>query len=366
MISFRAIALTCLALLCMVPACRRKSTEVKPKSEINAWPTLSADEAGLDSNNLKAFSDSIVGNGVVVRHDSLAYSWGRPHVPYDVASAEKPVMVHLVFKAVEKGLIANIDDPVVKWEPGLAKLNAPLDHKDKRITWRHLMNQTSGYGLIEEPGTTFGYNDFQTQMFWDVLFEKVFKVTPEDAAEKVLRPQLFDLIGALDKPSYRLRPPPQPTSRLVVSASDFARVGLVYLHGGRWKGQPIIDEKWVKLALTSPLPLSVPRTSGKDAEMLPGARSLGGGKNQEDNLGSYSFMWWLNKPDRTGKLLWPDLPTDAYAAAGNGGQKLLMVIPSLDLVVSWNSTNLERYEMWAGGRDQINAAIKRLLDAIKK
>ena len=359
----RILVCTCLALLCVVTACRRS----KPKlnSELNAWPVMTPAQAGFNADQLKVFSDAVAGNGVVVRHDSLVYSWGRPNVSVDVASAEKPIMVHLVFKAIEKGLIGSIDDPVVKWEPALAKLNAALDHKDTRVTWRHLMNQTSGYGLVEEPGAAYGYNDFQTQMFWDVLFEKVYAVSPDQAAEQVLRPQLFDLIGALDHPWYRIRPPPQTTSRLIVSARDFARVGLVYLHGGRWKDKQVIDEKWVKLAINSPLPLSLPRTSGKDAEMLPGARSLGGGKNQEDNLGSYSFMWWLNKPDRTGKLLWPDLPSDTFAAVGHGGVKVLMVIPSLDLVVSWNTSVLERLEMWGGGRDQINVAVKKLLDAVR-
>lgn len=282
-----------------------------------------------------------------------------------MASASKPVLVHLVFKAVEAGLIGSIDDPVVKWEPGLADLNANLNHKDARITWRHLMNQISAYGLTEEPGTSFAYNDFQTMMFWEVLMQKVYKCVPEEAGEKVLRPQVFDLIGAQDKPTYRVKPPPQVSGRLVISPRDFARFGLVYLHGGQWRGRQVIDKKWVDLALRSPLPLSMPRTTGKEAQMLPGARSMGGTRDQEENLGSYSFMWWLNKPDAQGRPLWPDVPADAFCAAGHGGVKVLMVIPSLDLEVVWANTNLENTAMCVHGRGQINETMKKLLAAVR-
>ncbi len=362
----RTFACASLVLLCALTACRQKKAAPRLPSEINAWPTITPAEAGLDADKLKAFSDAITGNGVVVRHDKLAYSWGSPNSAVDVASASKPVLVHLTFKAVEAGLISSIDEPVAKWEPRLATLNAELGHKDAKMTWRHLMNQTSGYGLAEEPGAAFAYNDYQTQLFWELLFEKVYACKPDGVTEKVLRPQLFDLIGALDKPNYRIRPAPQVTGRLVVSARDFARVGLVYLHGGKWQGKQIIDEKWVKLAINTPLSLSMPRASGKEAEMLPGARSAGGTKNQEENLGSYGFMWWMNRPDAKGKLLWPDVPTDAYGAVGHGGLKVLIVIPSLDIVVVWNSVNLERREMCNGGRDQINDAMKRLMAAVKK
>ena len=362
---FRSLAFLCLGLLCALPACRHKKAAPLSDKELNAWPTITPAAAKLDGDKLKAFSDAIAGNGVVVRRDHLAYSWGRPDLALDVASASKPVMVHLVFKAIESGLIGSIDDRVVKWEPRLATLNAALDHKDAQMTWRHLMNQTSGYGLTEAPGAAFGYNDFQTQLFWDVLFEKVYACTPEEATDKALRPQLFNKIGAQDNPCYRIRPPPHVTSRLIVSARDFARVGMVYLHGGIWQGKQVIDPKWVKLALSSPLPLSLPCTSGKDAEMLPGARSMGGGKNLEENLGGYGFMWWLNKPDAHGKLLWPDLPQDTFGAVGHGGLKVLIVIPSQDLIIAWNSVNLERREMCNGGRDQINDALKRLMAAIQ-
>lgn len=359
----RILACACLAaLMFALPACRKKKAPLL-RSEQNAWSVITPEAAGFDAARLKAFSDPLGGNGVIARKESLVYTWGKADGSVDVASASKPVLVHFLMKAVQDGKVAGIDDLVSKWEPALAGLNPELDHKDGRMTWRHLMDQTSGYGLVEPPGAAFAYNDYQTQLFWDVLFGKVYGCKPEEVTDKVLQPRLFDLLGAQDKPYYRIRAAPQVSGRLVVSARDFARFGCAYMHGGVWQGRRIIDQKWVDLALGTSIPLSLPRTSGKEAAMLPGARTCGGTRDQEDNLGGYGFMWWRNKPDARGRLLWPDAPADTVGAIGHGGLKVLILFPGLDTVVAWNSVRLERKEMCAGGRDQINDALKRFLAA---
>ena len=99
--------------------------------------------------------------------------------------------------------------------------------------------------------------------------------------------------------------------------------------------------------------------------MLPDAPSYGGGSNQDDHLGSYSHMWWLNKRDRTGALLFPSAPEDAFAAIGYGGEKVLMVVPSLDMVISWNTESLTRAPMLSIGRQQMDDVLKILFSAVK-
>ena len=68
----------------------------------------------------------------------------------------------LTFKAIELGLIGSLDEPILRWAPEIGNLNADLGYKDRAITFRHLLNQTSGYGLAEKPGEAFAYNDFAT------------------------------------------------------------------------------------------------------------------------------------------------------------------------------------------------------------
>ena len=78
--------------------------------------------------------------------------------------------------------------------------------------------------------------------------------------------------------------------------------------------------------------------------MIPGQRSLGSIKvpdDQTDHFGSYSFAWWTNGLDRDGHRLWPGVPVDAFAALGHGGKRGVVVLPSLDLVASWNESPID-------------------------
>jgi hypothetical protein len=146
--------------------------------------------------------------------------------------------------------------------------------------------------------------------------------------------------------------------RLALSPHDFARFGLLYLRRGRCGERQLLSEANVRQAISSPLSNEIPRTSGKPAEMLPGQRSIGGAGNQTDHLGSYSFLWWTNGIDRQGKRHWPDAPEDALAALGHGGKRACVIIPSLDLVVSWNDTKID-------GREMENEALRRLVGAAR-
>ncbi len=161
---------------------------------------------------------------------------------------------------------------------------------------------------------------------------------------EVLRPLLADPIRCEDAPTLMAFGTENRPGRLALSPRDFARFGLLYLRGGEWDGKRLLREDHVRLVTSTPLPNSVPRTAGKDAEMIPGQRSLGGGKNQTDHLGSYSFAWWTNGVDREGKRHWPDAPEDAFGAFGHGGIRAMVVIPSLDLIASWNDTTINSRE----------------------
>jgi hypothetical protein len=92
--------------------------------------------------------------------------------------------------------------------------------------------------------------------------------------------------------------------------------------------------------------------------MIPGQRSIGGGGNQCDHEGSYSFAWWINGMRRDGTRNWPDVPEDAFGCFGHGDIRAVVVIPSLDLVVSWNDTRIE-------GHEEVNQALKRVIQGAK-
>lgn len=367
---FRRASALSLALLFVLPllcgGCKKKKTSPAPTSAVKRepWPAISLDVAGLDKSKLDKFAKAVGGSGAIIRHDAIAYAWGSPDKPLDIASASKAVYSTLVLKAAEDGIIPGLDQPVVQWMPELGTLNAALGNKDAHITWRQLINQTSCYGVSEQPGTAFDYNDYQTGLLWTLIFEKLHHTGGPDAI-RVLQKNLFDPIGAANKPTFRSMASNTHLHRLVISPLDLARLGSVFLHDGKWKGRQVISAEHVRLVRETPLPLTLPRSAGKAAEMLPGAPSYGGGKNQDDHLGSYSHMWWLNKPDRTGTRLIPSAPADAFSAIGYGGEKVLMVVPSLDLIITWNTDSLTRAPMVSIGRLQMESVLKILFSGVK-
>lgn len=334
--------------------------EVEPVYPGREWTTKAPGEVGLDAGKLKAFSDYAGGFGCIVRHGYMVHTWGDAARRMDVASAAKPIYAHFLFKAVEDGRIAGLDEPVCKWEPRLKAINAKLGHKDTRITWRHMANQVSCYGLAEKPGTAYAYNDWQMALLFDTLFTKVYGASHETVDDAVLHAQLTDRIGCEDEPTFLAFGTGDRPGRLAISPRDFARFGLLYLRQGKWNGKQLISPKMARMAVSSPVPNSIPRADSEAAEMIPGQRSIGSRRvpdNQTDHMGSYSWLWWINGVDRAGKRHWPDVSVDAYGCFGHGGKRAMVVLPGLDLIVSWNNTRIE-------GREKENEALKLLTNAI--
>lgn len=314
-----------------------EDTPVYPGSD---WVVKTPAEVSMDVSKLKAISDFSGGFGCVVRHGYMVYTWGDPSQRMDVASAVKPWYVHFVIKALEEGKIGSLDEPILRFEPRLESLNPDLNHKDRAITWRYMCNQISCYGVREEPGKAYDYSDYNMALLFDTLFLKVYGVTWDTVDRDVLHPQLTDLLECQDNPTFLAFGDDRP-GRLKISMRDFARFGLLYLRQGRWKDRQLIRADSVKMLVTSPLPNSIPRCQGEAAEMIPGQRSIGGGSNQTDHIGSYSFAWWINGIDREGKRHWPGAPADTYGCFGHGGLRAMVVMPDLDLIIGWNDTQID-------------------------
>ncbi len=321
------------------------------------WIIKTPGEMGLDADKLKQLADYAGGSGCVVRHGCMVYTWGQYDRRKDVASAAKPVYTHLLMKAIEDGRIGGLEEPVMKVEPRLGQINAAMGFKDRRITWRHLANQVSCYGSEEAPGTAYDYNDHNMALLFDALMLKVYGSTWETVDHDVLRPLLVDVMQCQDEPTFMAFGTGDRPGRLGISCRDFARFGLLYLREGRWRDRRLLDVNTARMAVKTPLPLSIPRTRGKTAEMIPQQRSIGGGGNQCDHQGCYSFAWWINAVTRQGRRNWPDAASDTFGCFGHGDIRAVVVLPSLDIVVSWNDARLQ-------GSEKVNHALKLLADAV--
>jgi len=289
----------------------------------------------------------------------MVYTWGDVARRRDVASAVKPVYTHFLLKAIEMGKIAGLDEAVTRHESRLQGLNPELGHKDRQISWRHLCNQISGYGVTEAPGQAFDYSDYNMALLFDSLFLKVYGSTWDRVDQEVLGPLLTEVLQCQDKPTFMAFGTGNRPGRLAISPRDFARFGLLYARTGRWQERQVLAQALAAAAPRSPVSPSIPRTQGHAAQMIEGQRSIGGGNNQCAHKGSYSNAWWINGRDRQGQRNWPDLPHDVYGCFGHGDIRAVVVLPSLDVVVSWNDTRIK-------GSVMVNHALKRLVDAARE
>jgi hypothetical protein len=141
---------------------------------------------------------------------------------------------------------------------------------------------------------------------------------------------------------------------------------LLYLRGGRWRDQQVLRNDLWRSALSSPVPASLPVAGDGDLAVLPGQRTLGGGKRiTRVGPGFYSFNWWLNGRDKDGRRLFVDAPADTYVASGHGGERMLWVMPSLDLVVTWNDADVHDHDQSPGNpATKCNRAARLMREAV--
>jgi CubicO group peptidase (beta-lactamase class C family) len=321
----------------------------------DTWIVTSPEAVGLSRSSLDSLWGYTGGTGFVSRYGYQAYAWGDYTGRSDFASASKTFLSFFLFKAIEEGRLDNLDVKVNIFEPCLNTINAHLGYKDRNKTFRHMATQISNYGVTEAPGTAFNYNDWQTALLADTLLLKVYQSSYSMVDQQVLNPLLADILQMEDSPT--LQPGP---GRKQLSARDFVRFGLLFLHRGTWNGTRVLSSTHATMAVTDPLPNTLPQSTGIAADMCPGQRTWGSvdiSGNQIDHGGSYSWLWWTNGINQSGQRLFPDAPPDTYGAFGHGGKRAMVVLPSLDLVVSWNDTHLDSWP-------KVNEALRRLVVAV--
>jgi CubicO group peptidase (beta-lactamase class C family) len=275
-------------------------------------------------------------NGLILRGGLIAAEWGDTRRPDMTFSVAKSYLTALAGRAVARGLIRSLDDPVRD-----AVRDGGFDAPQNRaITWRHLLQQTSEWqgtlwgksdsidhnrdvgkselGAADKgrprplrpPGTLWEYNDVRVNRLSLALLH-VFRAPLPD----VLRREVMDPIGA--SPDWEWQPyrnawvvldgrlmPSVPGGShwgggLWMSTRDHARFGLLVHRGGGWDGRALLPASWVA-ELRRPCAL-----------------------NPE-----YGLLWWLN----TGRAQLPGAPASCYAARG-AGSNVIVVDPEHDLVI---------------------------------
>jgi CubicO group peptidase (beta-lactamase class C family) len=295
-------------------------------------------------NNLIGPTQERAGSsGIIIRRGFVAAEWGDTTRADMTFSVTKTFLSTVVGLAVDRGLIKSVQDRVGPYMP------AGVDHfaseHNARITWEHLLRQTSDWSgtlwgkpdwadrppsgqtpeqwpnrVMHEPGTYYKYNDTRV----NVLALAALYVMKEPLPT-VLKRGIMDPIGASSTWHWEpyenayvtidgTRMPSIPGGGhhgggMFISAWDMARFGYLFLNNGKWGSRQLISEKWIGMA-KSPGPANT----------------------------QYGYMnWFLNTPQpqvngQAGRQMYPLAPASAVAFRGNG-ENLIYVDWENDLVV---------------------------------
>jgi CubicO group peptidase (beta-lactamase class C family) len=247
---------------------------------------------------------------------------------HDMRSATKSVTSLLVGIAIDRKLIAGVDEPVLRFFPDAAAVKQPgwdaitlrhlltmssgikwdeaRDWTDPKNDEPHLISETDPIGYVlakpvaAPPDTLWTYNGGGTELLGNIL-ERV----SGKPLEAFAREALFQPLGITDvewkaykngkiaaAAGLRLRP------------RDAAKIGQLVLNRGQWNGQHIVSADWIAQSIT------------------PQFQAVGyfGGTL------FYGYQWWMGRSLAGGKeIKW-------IGAFGWGGQRIF-IVPELDLVM---------------------------------
>lgn len=326
-----------------------------PAALDDGWITASPESVGLDGARLCGIAarlkemEADVHGVVIARHGKLVFEqyfpgyddpWGRDDGQYtfdaatrhDMRSVSKSVVSLLVGIAIDRKLIAGIDEPAVKFFPEYAAVKS---QGWDQITLRHLLTMSSGMQWDENrawkdprndephlgsdadpyryvlskpiaapPDTVWVYNGGGTDLLGNII-ERVSGKTLEAFA----RDALFEPLGISDFEWMKYRNGKvSAAAGLRLRPRDAAKIGQLVLGHGAWNGKQIVPADWIEQSIA------------------PRFQAIGyfGG------LFFYSQQWWLGRSISDGAAVkW-------IAAMGLGGQRIF-VIPDHDLVVMMTS-----------------------------
>jgi CubicO group peptidase (beta-lactamase class C family) len=287
------------------------------------WQQLaSPQQVGWSADNLKKIRDYLEEIGstsaMIVHHGVVVAAWGDITHRSNLHSCRKSLLNSLIGIAVAEGKI-NLDDTLAKL--GIDDNKPSLTDAEKQATVRDLLEARSGIyhptvyetkGMEEKkpprgshpPGTFWYYNN------WD--FNALGYIYEHATGTKIFDAFYREIAQPIGMQDFRARdghyitgPDTRfPAYVFDMSARDFARFALLYLHGGKWNNTQVVPEDWVK-ASTHPY--------------------------SDSESGGYGYLWWTGD-SASGAPQEIPFPKGSFWAEGHLGQ-YAVVVPSLDLIV---------------------------------
>ena len=280
---------------------------------------------------------------IVIKDGAVVYENYFNHTQRDSIvtsfSMAKSFTSALIGIAIQEGSIKSVDDSITTYLPELAK----RDPRFTEITIRDLLLMSSGLEyqefrpllfnsddiltsyypdqrkialentqIIDRSGQHFQYNKYHPQLLGMIL-----ERTTGMSVATYLQTRIWDKLGMEFAGSWSVDSKTSDFEKMETGvnarAIDFAKLGVLFLNGGRWQGHQVISEAWVHESTQPLLPKNYADYYPKWFTTLPGQ-------------GYYKYMWW--------GMTRPEASYD-FTAYGNKGQ-FIYVSPQKNLVIVRN------------------------------
>jgi CubicO group peptidase (beta-lactamase class C family) len=327
-----------------------------PEKINDGWETASLGSVNMDTELVRALCDRVINGGykntqsvLIVKDGKLVVEEYFPRQegdrreqalkrvsPHEQHSATKCVNSILIGIAIDQHLIRGVDEKVSTFFPEYADI---FNGDKNKLCLKDLLAMSAGLSwdewtypyadprndhvamvrspdpiryvlerpLVAQPGTKFAYSSGIAITLGQII-HKVSGLRTDKFAER----HLFEPLGITD--FYWSQYPDdivQTGGGLYLRPRDMAKIGYLFLNGGRWQGRQIVSEAWVKEST---------KNRAGPGQIPEAAHATG-----------YGYQWWLNS-FRVG-----DRVVESFSARGRGGQ-FILVIPDRQLVVVVTST----------------------------
>ncbi len=304
------------------------------------WPVSTPEKEGLDAQKLADLTGEIRQGELcprlqallIVRHGRLVVeeyfnNWQADRL-HTLQSVSKSFTSALVGIAVARGEFKGVDEKVLDFFPGLTGI-ANRDERKASMRLEDILTMRTGVDYHESganspheqlnlrekgwdkfyldrpmlgpPGQAFNYDSGGVVLLSAMLKNR----TGMHAAEYAER-FLFKPLG-IEKWFWRGNSEGHTHTGggLSLTARDTARFGQLYMMNGRWEGQQVVPESWVRESLKMHVDMTV--------------------KGQPPS--GYGYLWWVLAPHWQGNG-----KQYVFAARGRLGQ-YIFVVPEYDMVV---------------------------------
>ena len=281
----------------------------------DTWEVVSPESQNIKSSRVQklidmSFEDDATMSVVIIKNGKIIgeqYAEGYDSDSYGTSwSMAKSFYAALIGISIEEGEINSLDDPVANYLDyfnddrsditirDLLDMSSGLEypeHQHEKMFFRKDHLQYSKDIGVEKPaGTKFEYNNINSMLLGDILFE----VTGLKA-DTLLRERILNHIGNSDYKLWRDESGNVLTYCCIdMSAREYSRFGLLFARNGNWEGNQLISEDFVNETFQTVWETPSWWTSSKRY---------------------YSLHWWVSKYDDESKI---------FNASGRFGQYIFV------------------------------------------